>query len=202
MANVLPRDECMRLIAAHLRPTDLVVSGLGSTARSWKATESPQLTYFASDPMGMGPTISLGLALSRPERRVILLEGDGNLLMSLGALATIAGVAPPNLKVILFANGCYETTGLQPTAAAERLQFALIAEGAGFPAAREAAEPEGAARAIAALLDEDGLGFLALKVATAWTPYAPAPPLSIAEERMLFQQALAAQDRAAAAAGT
>jgi thiamine pyrophosphate-dependent acetolactate synthase large subunit-like protein len=84
MANVLQRDECMRLIAQHLRPTDLVVSGLGSTARSWKATESPQLSYFASDPMGMGPTIALGLALSRRDRRVILLEGDGNLLMSLG----------------------------------------------------------------------------------------------------------------------
>ena len=70
--------------------------------------------------MGMGPTIALGLALSRPERRVILLEGDGNLLMSLGALATIAGVAPANLKVILFANGCYETTGMQATAAADQ----------------------------------------------------------------------------------
>ncbi|HEY7065224.1 MAG TPA: thiamine pyrophosphate-dependent enzyme [Chloroflexota bacterium] len=198
MANVLARDECMRLVAARLRPTDLVVSGLGSTARSWKAAGGPQLTYYASDPMGMGPTIALGLALARPQQRVILLEGDGNLLMSLGALATIAGAAPPNLKVILFANGCYETTGMQPTAAADRLQFALIAEGAGFPSAREAAETAGAERTIAALLAEEGLGFLALKVATAWTPYAPAPPLSIAEEKVLFQQALAARDRAAA----
>jgi thiamine pyrophosphate-dependent acetolactate synthase large subunit-like protein len=200
MANILGRDDCMRLIAARLRPTDLVVTGLGSTSRSWKSAGGPQLTYFSSDPMGMGPMISLGLALSRPDRRVILLEGDGNLLMSLGALATIAGVAPPNLKIILFANGCYETTGMQPTAAADRLQFALIAAGAGFPVAREATEPEGAAREIAALLDDEGLGFLALKVATAWTPYAPAPPLSIAEEKVLFQQALAVQDRTAAGA--
>ena len=192
---MIERDESMRLLAPRLGARDLVVCGLGSTSRSWMANGGGQLSYFASDPMGMGPNIALGLALARPDRRVILLEGDGNLLMSLGALATIAGVAPPNLKVLLYHNGCYETTGLQPTAAAERLQFALIAEGAGFPFAREVSESGQLPAALDALLGSEGLGFLALRVATRWTPYAPAPPLSIAEEKLLFLQRLATQDR-------
>lgn len=198
---MIDRDESMRLLAARLRPTDIVICGLGSTSRSWKANGGDQLSFFSSDPMGMGPSIALGLALARPDRRVILLEGDGNLLMSLGALATIAGMAPPNLKVLLYHNGCYETTGLQPVAAADRVQFALIAAGAGFPFAREVDEADQLPGALDALLGSDELGFLALRVATRWTPYAPAPPLSVAEEKLLFLQALAAQDRALDAAG-
>ena len=72
------RSAAASVFAKHLAPDDIVVCGLGSTARAWREQKAPHLTYYASDPMGLGPALALGLALARPDRRVILLEGDGD----------------------------------------------------------------------------------------------------------------------------
>ena len=63
--------------------------------------------------MGGASSLGLGLALARPERRVVVLDGDGSLLMQLGSLATVAGAAPANYTHVLFANGVYQTSGSQ-----------------------------------------------------------------------------------------
>src|SRR5919199_369114 len=75
--------------------------------------------------MGSASTIGLGIALSRPERRVIVVDGDGSLLMQLGSLVTIAGAAPPNYYHFVFDNGVYETTGNQSLPA--RVDFCGLA---------------------------------------------------------------------------
>ncbi len=195
----IDRDAALALLAAKLRPRDVVVTSLASPSRSWRHQHAPQLTYGISDPMGMGPSFALGLAmaLQADERRVILLEGDGDLLMNLGALATLAEANPPNLKVVVLQNGCYETTGCQPTANAFEVDFAAIARGAGMRRAETINAAEPLDGALQRLLEDDALALLALHVDTDWQPYAATPEWSIGEEKHQFQLRLAAERAAA-----
>ncbi|MGQ0641086.1 MAG: thiamine pyrophosphate-dependent enzyme [Gemmatimonadaceae bacterium] len=91
--------------------------------------------------MGHATSLGLGLALAQPQRRVIVCNGDGSMLMNLGSLVTITSQAPANLVVLVFDNGVYEVTGAQPTPGSAsgrslgtRVDFAAIARGAGFTA--------------------------------------------------------------------
>ena len=81
--------------------------------------------------MGSASSIALGVALAQPSRKVIVMDGDGSLLMQLGSLVTIAGAAPENLYHFVFENGVYATSGGQPLPAEGRLDFELMARGAG-----------------------------------------------------------------------
>jgi phosphonopyruvate decarboxylase len=82
--------------------------------------------------MGGASTLGLGLALARPERRVIVFDGDGSLLMQLGSLATIAGARPRNLVHLLFKNGVYHTSGAQEIPGGLSVDFVQMAKGAGY----------------------------------------------------------------------
>jgi phosphonopyruvate decarboxylase len=82
--------------------------------------------------MGSASTIGLGIALAQPTRRVIVVDGDGSLLMQLGSLVTIAGAAPRNLFHVVFENGVYETSGSQPLPAEGRFDLAEMARAAGY----------------------------------------------------------------------
>jgi phosphonopyruvate decarboxylase len=82
--------------------------------------------------MGAASTIALGLALARPDRKVLIVDGDGSLLMQLGSLVTIAGAAAPNLYHIVFENGVYETSGSQPLPGEGRFDLMEMARAAGY----------------------------------------------------------------------
>src|SRR2546428_8100326 len=82
--------------------------------------------------MALWPSIALGLALAQPKRRVTLLAGDGDLLMNLQVLATIASAPARNLRIVVFHNRAYSSTGGQPLAGENRLSFAAVAKGVGF----------------------------------------------------------------------
>jgi len=186
------RSTAARVFAEHLAPDDIVVCGLGSTARAWREQKAPHLTYYASDPMGLGPALALGLALARPERRIVLLEGDGDLSMNLGVLVTIAGAAIANLRAAVFINDRYETGGGQPLPNAGRISYVMLAAGAGWPWTGEAHDEKQAERLVPALLERPGLGLLALHVDAEESPYpADAGPTSQSEDRAVFQRRLA-----------
>ena len=82
--------------------------------------------------MGSASTIALGIALAQPERRVIIVDGDGSLLMQLGSLVTVAGAAPTNLFHFVFENGVYETSGSQPMPGEGRFDLTEMARAAGY----------------------------------------------------------------------
>lgn len=186
------RSVAARLFVERLAADDIVVCSLGSTGRAWREQNAPHLVYYASDPMGMAPSLALGLALARPDRRVVLLEGDGDLSMNLGVLVTIAGVAPKNLRVAVFMNDRYETGGGQPLPNAGRVSFVTLAAGAGWPWTGEAHDEKQAARLISALLELPQLGLLAVHVEPEASPYPADPgPTSQAEDRAAFQRRLA-----------
>ena len=119
------------------RPASLLaVSGLGSCTWDLCAIGDDARNFCFIGAMGQAAPFALGLAIAQPERRVVLFTGDGELLMSLGALATIAERAPRNLAVVVLDNESYVETGAQPTATAGATDLVAIAKGAGFPDAR------------------------------------------------------------------
>jgi thiamine pyrophosphate-dependent acetolactate synthase large subunit-like protein len=95
-----------------------VVASLGHPAYELFAHGDRPLNFYTWGSMGLTSSIALGLAMARPDRRVVALDGDGSLLMNLGSLATIGACAPPNLVLIVLDNAAYGTTGGQPTATA------------------------------------------------------------------------------------
>lgn len=102
------------LEALKERITDEIVISTYSTASDWIEIFDRPLNYFSHGAMGLASSHGLGLALARPERRVVVLDGDGSLLMNLGTLVTIGRVAPKNFTHMVFCNGTYEANGGHP----------------------------------------------------------------------------------------
>ncbi|HTQ77761.1 MAG TPA: thiamine pyrophosphate-dependent enzyme [Burkholderiales bacterium] len=135
------RDVVARLLDG--RGELLVVAGLGSTAWDCTAAGDSALTFPLWGAMGNAAMIGLGLALARPERRVLVVTGDGEMLMGLGSLATIGVQKPRNLAVVVIDNERYGETGMQATHTAAGVDLAGAALACGFAAAsriRAAAE--------------------------------------------------------------
>src|SRR6202163_52063 len=109
---MMKRDECFRTLARHL--TDEIVIAVYSSAFDWLELAPRALNYFAFGAMGIASSHGLGLALGRPQQRVIVLDGDGSLLMNLGTLVTIGAAAPRNLVHFVCRNGTYEANGGHP----------------------------------------------------------------------------------------
>ena len=122
----------LEALRAARRPGDVVVTSMGS-AREWMAMGplDPLDFVFVPSSMGEAPSLGLGIAMAQPERRVIACNGDGSMLMNLGALVTVASEAPDNLVVIIFDNGVYEVTGAQPVPG-RGVDFEAIARASGL----------------------------------------------------------------------
>jgi phosphonopyruvate decarboxylase len=123
-------EEVLALIAAA-RGTAICVPTM-TTAPAWRKIAPGDLSVGCVGFMGGASALGLGLALGAPDRRVIVFDGDGSLLMQLGSLATIAGAAPRNLTHLLFKNGVYHTSGSQETPGGEGVDFAAMAKAAGY----------------------------------------------------------------------
>jgi phosphonopyruvate decarboxylase len=112
----------------------LFITGLAGAARDVCAlTKEADTVLTMGGAMGAAVAMGLGVALSAPEQAVAVVTGDGELLMNIGALATVASMMPDNLTIICIDNGCHGETGGQPGHTARRTNLALMAEGAGIP---------------------------------------------------------------------
>ncbi|HEX4262561.1 MAG TPA: thiamine pyrophosphate-dependent enzyme [Acetobacteraceae bacterium] len=120
----------------------LVVSGLGSTTYDAAAAGDRALNFYLWGAMGGAAMIGLGLALAQPGRRVLVLTGDGEMLMGMGALATIAAQAPANLAIAVLDNGRFGETGGQASHTALGTDLAAVARGCGWPAVASVAEAD------------------------------------------------------------
>jgi phosphonopyruvate decarboxylase len=131
-AFVLDRLEAVpALIGRH--EDFLIVAGLAGTSRDVAAlTGDGAHTYSMAGAMGGAAMIGLGLALARPDRRVLVVTGDGELLMNIGALATIAVMNPPNLAIVCVDNGHYGETGWQKSHTSLGVDLEKIAAGSGI----------------------------------------------------------------------
>ena len=128
----LPRREVVAALLEE-RGNLLVVSGLGSPTWDCAAAGDHPLTFSLWGAMGQAAMTGLGLALARPDRRVLVITGDGEALMGLGALPVIGVQHPENLTVVVLDNGRYGETGMQPSHTAFGVDLVQIARGSGFP---------------------------------------------------------------------
>jgi len=125
------RVEATRIVVEQAGSAPILAS-LGHPAYDLYAAGDRPQNFYTWGSMGLASSIGLGLAAGRPDLRVHVLDGDGSLLMNLGALATIAGSRTPNLIVIVWDNGEYGTTGGQPTPTAAGADLAAIGRASGI----------------------------------------------------------------------
>ena len=128
----LERRAAMATLLADRGDDLLVVPGLGSTTWDLAALGENDKDFYMWGAMGGGAMIGLGLALAQPKRRVAVITGDGEMLMGLGSLATIGIQRPPNLAVIVFDNGVYGETGMQPSHTQSGADLVGVAKACGF----------------------------------------------------------------------
>jgi len=131
MKPTLRRREVVRSLLKD-RKNLLVIAGLGSTAWDITAAGDADLSFPLWGAMGQAAMIGLGLALAQPRRRVLVITGDGEMLMGIGALATIGVQQPKNLTVAVIDNERYGETGMQETHTAHGVDLAAVAKGCGF----------------------------------------------------------------------
>ncbi len=131
MKSELRRREVVEILLEK-RQSLLVVAGLGSTAWDITAAGDSPLNFPLWGAMGNAAMFGLGLALAQPRRRVLVLTGDGEMLMGLGSLATIGVQRPRNLSVVVIDNERYGETGMQATHTAAGVDLAKIAQACGF----------------------------------------------------------------------
>src|ERR1700730_7514473 len=128
---MLNRREALRELVRE-RGKLIIVAGLGSTAYDLAACGNEPLDFPLWGAMGGAAMLGLGLALARPEYRVMVLTGDGEMLMGLGSLATIAAQHPPNLRIVVMDNERFGETGHQHTHTAMGTNLAAVAAACGF----------------------------------------------------------------------
>ncbi|HYE91102.1 MAG TPA: thiamine pyrophosphate-dependent enzyme [Terriglobales bacterium] len=201
----VPRKAWLDVLAATLGADALVVASLGANARYMPHLPIKAAHFALCDAMGAAIPLALGMALAKPERPVIALEGDGSLMMALGTLATVGAAAPRNLTILLFENHHYESSGGQdlPKVEGERgsgvagppssmIDFVAVARASRVPIA----ERVDAASALAKALERArtaGPAFYLLP--TAYDPDEAIPPYSERpdEIRLNFARRLAAR---------
>lgn len=179
--------DALRALSEH-RGDALVVVTM-STARLWPSVSTrPELDVPVSNCMGKASSVALGAALARPSQKVIVLDGDGSLVMNLGTLVTIGNLQPANLVHFVFADGAYTTVGGAPVPGAGRIDLAGMARGAGYPAAAEFDDLEAFTHALPSLLALQGPVFCSLKIAH-WRGLADFGPMT---QQVMDQRLLAA----------
>jgi len=142
----------------------LVVAGLGSTSWDITAAGDSPLSFPTWGAMGQAAMMGLGLALAQPKRRVLVVTGDGEMLMGLGSLATIGVQQPKNLAVVVIDNERYGETGMQRTHTAFGVDLAAVAKACGFPKCETIGTRKGVAALRAKIHKGAGPVFAAIKV--------------------------------------
>jgi thiamine pyrophosphate-dependent acetolactate synthase large subunit-like protein len=166
---MLERRELVRRILVA-RGDLLVVSGLGSATYDVAAAGDHALNFYLWGAMGGTAMIGLGLALARPERRVAVITGDGDMLMGIGSLATIGVKQPRNLAIVVLDNRSYGETGMQPSHTAAGIDLVAMARACRFPQARAVSRPDETDDVRALLHAGEGPVFVSARIAPEETP--------------------------------
>ncbi len=185
---MMTHHEALEVLAAHRR--DHVVITTMSSVGLWpELSDTPRDFHYLPSSMGQGVPLALGLCLAKPGLRVVVLTGDGGLLMNLGCLVTAAQFAVP-LTVLLIDNGLYEVTGGQPVPNAGGTDFASIANGAGFSRVWSCDSQTQWQSVAADVLNESRPAFVWLKVKGERGKATPTAPRPMHEQIARLQAAL------------
>lgn len=183
----MTRLEATRLVVEAEGGAAFVAS-LGHPAYDLFAVSDRDANFYTWGSMGLASSIGLGLALAQPARRIVVLDGDGSLLMNLGSLATIGWTAPANLVLIVWDNGSYGTTGGQDAATAHGADLEAAARAMGIGATATAQTMPELERALARVRAEAGPWVIVAKVEES-APSAK-PPLDCVFIKQRFMAAI------------
>jgi len=182
-------EEALAPVRELRRDQDVVITTM-APAKVWMdmGPAHPRDFVFVPSCMSHATSVGLGIALAQPERRVIVCNGDGSMLMNLGSLVSIAAQAPANLVVIICDNGVYEVTGSQPVPA--RVDFVGVARAAGFTATHHFTTVAEWSSNAAVVLARRGPVLVVLDVAADATRPAPKSPGPAAPRAIAFRKAM------------
>lgn len=160
---MLTKDELLGPLAL-LRTTEVVVTTMGSV-RPWAQYSESELDFASADSaMGHAADLALGIALAQPDRKVVCLNGDGSMLMTLGSLITVIESGAKNLILFVVQNQTFEITGNQAIPGAATVDFAMLARGAGFVNSYSFDDPKNYALVLPEILRVPGPVFLSVRV--------------------------------------
>lgn len=180
------RYECLELLAPQV--TDqLVVASQSGQKIEWGHLSNHEGNLLLGL-MGCALGVGMGLALALPHRRVLVLESDGSILLSLFNLATLANLNPPNLGVLVFDNGVYSGSRIsEPTATAGKTDLAAMAKGAGIQHSVTVRDITGFKKEGVSALSQKGLRFIVCKVEESLLHREiPRPTMDLAENKYRF----------------
>jgi sulfopyruvate decarboxylase subunit beta len=180
--------EALEIVAAH-RGQRVVIATMSSAGLWPSLSDTPLDFIYIPSSMGQGPSLGQGLALAQPQRGVIVLNGDGCMLMNLGCLVTLAH-HPANIYLLIVENGLYEVTGGQPTAGAGRVDFAGLARAAGIQRVYSYESADAWRAGAAEALTGAGPVVIHLKVEGRIGQKTPKAPRPMAEQLARLRQAL------------
>ena len=183
----MTRFEATRIVVDSLQ-REPVVASLGHPAYDLYGCGDRAENFYTWGSMGVTSSIALGLALARPDLRVVAIDGDGSLLMNLGTLATVAACRPVNLLVVVMDNACYGTTGGQPTFTAGRANLEEAARALGITTAASVRTPGELGAALATSRQITGPSVIVAKVEES-TPGAR-PPVDCVFIKQRFMAAI------------
>jgi sulfopyruvate decarboxylase subunit beta len=182
------RLECLRAIYPDIQDC-AVVTIMGATSAELHSLGHRANFFYLTHAMGLASSIGLGLALCRPERQVVVLDGDGSVLMNLGGLSTMARYGPPNLLQIIFDNESLLSVGGFPTATATGTDLAACARGAGIHKAVTVTTVDDFASAVREALSGGELACVVAKV-EAIGPAGYIVDTHLLEDRFMFARAM------------
>ncbi len=188
--NRLNAKDALAVVHKARGERDIVITTM-MPARDWMAMgQGPLDMVLVPSAMSHATSMGLGLALAQPDRRIIVCNGDGSMLMNLGSLVSIAAAGAANMLVIVFDNGSYEVTGSQPIPGAGAVNYSLIAQGAGFAACAEFREIESWRGSFPKLLAGPGPTLVVLHVEPVLGEAGPKSPGPAAERARGFMDAV------------
>ncbi len=187
----LDRRAAIRILLEK-RGELLLVTGLGSTTWDAASVGDDERNFYLWGAMGAAAMVGLGLAIARPERRVLVVTGDGEMLMGLGSLATIGVQRPPNLAIAVFDNSHYGETGMQASHTAEAVELLGVAQACGFKETFDVTNELGL-REFAGHIDDAATTLFARVAIRADEPPRVLPPRDGALLKTRFRRAIGAE---------
>jgi thiamine pyrophosphate-dependent acetolactate synthase large subunit-like protein len=183
------RLEAIRIVIGNVSDEEIIFHANGAISRESYHTKDRRRNFYLLGSMGLPASLALGAALAMPEKKVIVLDGDGNLLMGFGNLALVGALKPQNFTHVVLDNGVYGTTGDQPTIS-PGLGLCEIARATGYRSARFAESQGELSHLFPGILSEEGPHFLHVRVSTEVPESLPRIPHTAHEMKERFVAAL------------
>lgn len=182
------REDYYRALAQGLPEDALVVTSLGNASYLWAVIQDRAENFYVEDAMGLALPLAIGLAVAQPDRQVIVVQGDGGMLMHMGSLVTAGAVAPPNLTILLIDNGVHGASGGQALTSTS-LDYTALSKAAGLEAT-SIDQPGVFAAELQTAIDSAQASLLTLKTAPDLDVVVPPEPFDPVLIKRRFESAI------------